>query len=135
MMNIRTTAMDSLVDSLDSLSSTQLYALIVGLTVVISVVLLGKAPAESAEPVFLSQRRNRPAPAAGSREPRWHIFSYLNYVIVATFAWSVGAFFWNTYNGVTMWHFLALWSVFLSYFFAFFGVGLVYDVTEEEEQP
>lgn len=142
---------DALVQQMDNLSSTQLYGLIVGLTILVSFVLLGS----SADiPVSLrdttketssssSTHRKRTTVSSSSNrgpEPRWHIFTYVNYAIVACFVASVAEFGRNASaylaadDNVVL-YFLVAWSVFLCYFFGFFGVSFVHDADAAVASP
>lgn len=131
---------DAALAGIDSLSSTQLYALIVGATVVISFLLLGSA-SETAE-IDYTLKKNSPKKTlskatSDAPEPRWHIFRYVNYTIVAAFLWSVAEFslhaadYWSSSDALLA--FLVGWSVFLCYFFGFFGVSFVHDITGGDE--
>lgn len=144
---------DAFIEQLDSLSSTQLYALIVGLTVIICFVLLGNAPdttttASSSALSLTDKSSSKKATVRNTGpEPRWQYFRYLNYFIVAAFVYSVMDFIWKAqHDGVllfqpehhhhhhsshglshgTLLKFLVAWSFFLWYFFAFFGVSFVH---------
>lgn len=68
-------------------------------------------------------------------EPRWHIFRYVNYMIVAAFVASVLEFSRNaaTYTNETyvLLRFLLAWSACVCYFFGFFGVSFVHDIQDE----
>jgi hypothetical protein len=133
--------LDELLSQVDSLSSPQLYTLIVGLTVVISVLLLGSA---NTDDLKIQEETNKKKKAGGvfqkgGPEPKWHIFKWFNYAIALSFAYSVGDFYLHsaTYED-SLWLFLLGWSVFLCYFFGFFGVSIVYEMlgvaTEEEQE-
>lgn len=142
---------DALVQQMDNLSSTQLYGLIVGLTILVSFVLLGS----SADiPVSLrdttketsssssTPRKTTTVSSSSNRgpEPRWHIFTYVNYAIVACFVASVAEFGRNASaylaadDNVVL-YFLVAWSVFLCYFFGFFGVSFVHDADAAVASP
>jgi hypothetical protein len=141
---------DAVLDEIDSLSSTQLYAIIVAVTVVISFVLLGThnapdeviltAPTSSSSTTAnnssnSSPMKTKPAAAASAGpEPRWHIFRWINWLAMTAFVLSVMEFGWNasTYlhstDNSVLFQFLVGWSVFLAYFFGFFGVSFVHDI-------
>jgi hypothetical protein len=135
--------LDSWISQIDNLSSTQLYGLIVAATVGLCFVLLGSGnvhdvefPEQPTSANFIVKKdKTRQGP-----QPRWHIFRWINYMFIAAFLWSVGAFALNasTYlnhdsQGVLM-QFLFGWSVFLCYFFGFFGISLIHDFTEDEQE-
>ena len=65
----------------------------------------------------------------GTREPRWYIFKILNYTAVATFSASVVHFilYSDVYmnNDAQMMKLLGAWTLFVLYFFGFFGVSFV----------
>jgi hypothetical protein len=138
---------DALLDQIDSLSSTQLYAIIVAVTVVISFVLLGTHPQQ--DPLFPADTTAstatpslKKAPAGSNNagpEPRWHIFRWVNYVAITAFFASVAEFGWNasTYlhqsDSTVLLQFLVGWSLFLCYFFGFFGVSFVHDIHTAED--
>jgi len=165
----------SFVDVTTSLSSPQLYALIVGLTVLVSFLLLGSPTEMSAVEDVRNDgsnsnkngRKRRSAPSRAKNisssdsnnnnnnggntddvddigpEPRWHLFRYFNYAIATAFAWSVAEFCLHAteyyyYNTDALLMFLLGWSVFLCYFFGFFGVSFVHGyaslgASEEDE--
>jgi hypothetical protein len=126
----------------DAMSSTQLYALIVGLTIVISVGLLGSNTASSSlsPPTVNTVKHKVQAQQniCAAPEPNWHWFRYFNYAIVALFSWSVAEFWQNVSHYVhelnTMAPFLLVWSAFLCYFFGFFGVSFVYEINNQDEE-
>lgn len=120
---------DALIHSFEEISSTQLYTLIVTLTVLISALLLGKSsdlPATLPKPVAEPQAPKRRV--SEGPDPNWQIFAYVNYAIVAAFGLSVVEFARNAsnYYDNALFMFLAGWSVFLVYFFGFFGVSFVH---------
>jgi hypothetical protein len=143
---------DAWLDEIDRLSSTQLYAMIVAVTVVVSFVLLGthNAPDEVRTPPTSSSSSNSktssssssspskdkqlPTSTSSGPEPRWHIFRWINWLAIIAFFVSVVEFGWNaqTYlhstDGTVLFQFLVGWSVFLGYFFGFFGVSFVHDI-------
>jgi hypothetical protein len=144
---------DALLDEIDSLSSTQLYAIIVAVTVIVSFVLLGTGtnsvsvtdevltvttPAGSSSSSSPSKDKTSSSSSSGP-EPRWHIFRWINWLAIIAFVISVVEFGWNaqTYlhsttdgNGTSsvLLHYLVGWSIFLAYFFGFFGVSFVHDI-------
>lgn len=147
--------LDAVLSKVDQLSSTQLYGLIVAATVTLCVVLLGtgsnthvelkQSPHTMTTTVKKKAHTGARASAAsskgGARQPRWYIFQWINYLAAAAFLWSVGTFCLNasTYlhhesQGVLV-QFLVGWSLFLLYFFGFFGISLIHeDIPKEDEQ-
>jgi hypothetical protein len=143
--------LDALIAQVDRLSSTQLYGIIVLATVGICVVLLGTGSStldlHQQQQKQQQQQSNsddglkKPPIADGIRQPRWHIFRWVNYLAVVAFLWSVCTFCLNASQylhhesqGVLV-QFLVGWSVFLLYFFGFFGVSLIHqDIPQEQPQ-
>lgn len=135
--------LDAMIARIDNLSSTQLYGIIVAATVGLCVVLLGTGSSN----LDLQQQPAAPkddlvkkrAAATQGRQPRWHIFKWVNYLAVAAFLWSVCTFCLNASHylhhesqGVLV-QFLVGWSVFLLYFFGFFGVSLIHEDISNDE--
>ena len=128
--------LDSLIATLDHLSSTQLYALIVVATVGICLVVLGTGnheddnvvhspPAASvSSPIKPSNNNN--ASTAGP-QPRFWIFKYVNVAVSLVFLASILQFAFNASDYMEHLNsFLIGWSVLLCYFFGFFGVSLIH---------
>jgi hypothetical protein len=131
---------DAMISSIDSLSSTTLYALVVGATIMIALGLLGSAKeGEMHVPIPAPSRSNggsgsgndptansssSSSSSSSSNEPKWHIFRYMNMLILVLFLASIVEFYWND----SLYVFLLGWSVFLCYFFGFFGVTFVHDM-------
>lgn len=148
---------DALLDEIDSLSSTQLYAIIVAVTVVISFVLLGTHNAPE-DDILLgssksSARSSRTSASASSPskdklsskqssgpEPRWHIFRWINWLAIIAFLISVVEFgcnftrYLHSSDNTVLFQFLVGWSIFLAYFFGFFGVSFVHDIHAADNQ-
>ena len=129
--------LDALISSLDHLSSTQLYALIVFATVGLCLVVLGtgshedddhvvhqpSAAASSSSPV---KPANSHASTAGP-QPRFWIFKYVNVAVSLVFLASILQFAFNASDYMEHLNtFLVGWSVLLCYFFGFFGVSLIH---------
>ncbi|KAL7580214.1 hypothetical protein ACA910_012961 [Epithemia clementina (nom. ined.)] len=138
------------ISELNNITSTQLYALIVIVTCLISTILLGSAeqqqPAAAAlEMTANSAAKHQSAPPKtyfpkdknSPPEPRWYIFRMFNYAMLIAFAASLASFFWNytsyTVDSGVLLRFLLGWSVCLIYFFGFFGVSFVHDVVEDTQ--
>jgi hypothetical protein len=139
---------DAVLDEIDRLSSTQLYAIIVAVTVVISFVLLGThnqqdeiltAPTSVGNSNSISSPSKKTANISAGPEPRWHIFKWINWLAITAFILSVMEFGWNadqylhSVSGTVLFRYLVGWSVFLGYFFGFFGVSFVHDIHAAEE--
>ena len=137
--------LDAMIDQVDNLSSTQLYGIIVAATVGLCVVLLGTGHHHSnldlhnaKDDLGLKKPIVTTATTSTGRQPRWHIFKWVNYLAVAAFLWSVCTFCLNASQylhhesqGVLV-QFLVGWSVFLLYFFGFFGVSFIHEDIKEE---
>jgi 4-amino-4-deoxy-L-arabinose transferase-like glycosyltransferase len=138
---------DYCMSQVDNLSSTQLYALIVAATVGLCFVLLGSGlpnPKDDDVP-FDHAKQQQPKKKVSSKassglpQPRWHIFRWVNYGFIAAFLFSVCYFILHSSrylhqdSHAVLLQFLLGWSVFLCYFFGFFGISFVHDITEEED--
>jgi hydroxymethylglutaryl-CoA reductase (NADPH) len=163
--------LDSAIEQLDSLSSTQLYVLIVGVTIVASFLVLGtsqpppepvqEATANSActtssvmksrsgnpstertqtSKSNLISKRSTPKDDPDAPEPKWHIFTWVNTIAVILFVLSVvdftmhaSVYLKNDTNdsSSTVLKFLLGWSILLCYFFGFFGISFVHDMTDD----
>ena len=137
--------------AIESLSSTQLYALIVSFVIGISWILLGSPDARhealwnqnnnekdksrlSLKPTTTTTTTTTTSTASSSSaipEPRWHWFRIMNYAIVGAFGWSIAQFSHSSDNFL-FWC-LLVWSVFLCYFFGFFGVTFVHESMQQTE--
>jgi len=130
--------MDSTMVSIDNLSSTQLYGLIVLVTGVISFSILGFGPKDELPAAVTNNNSNNnnsnnKKKIVGSnynnKEPKWFVLRYLNYVAVAAFVASVAMFGWNAQailkDTSSLLKFLMGWCVFLCYFLGFFGISFV----------
>lgn len=143
--------LDAGVDYVYSLSSTQLYTLIVSLLVLITYSLLGSAPLLPPPPSHTlessggSPQRKMRRDLIGEEgpEPRWHYFRYVSLLVVGLFGASVLEFGLHARaymrDSGRLLQFLVLWSVCLCYFFGFFGVSFVYNsdlgMEQETEVP
>jgi hypothetical protein len=138
------TRLDAAIHHIDSMSSMQLYAVIVGLTIVIAMILLGSENGPETELQVPSELKVKSSihnsSAACSQkaigpEPRWHIFRYVNTAVVAVFGWSVADFTLHCTaylnDSDTLLKFLLGWSVLLCYCFGFFGISFVHDTIVE----
>jgi hypothetical protein len=136
--------LDAAIAQLDNLSSTQLYGLIVGLIIMVSFMILGPAAEmPDGDPVSLlpppePKMISNPSHVKSHREPRWHIFRWVNYATVLAFGWSVVEFGLHCSDYLqdsdAMLKFLLAWSILVCYFFAFFGISFVHDTIENNEQ-
>jgi hypothetical protein len=143
--------LDAILSGIDQLPSSQLYAVIVAATVGLCVVLLGTGNSNALElqqrkqdmmnastacdnDTLLKKPTNNTNNSGGNhKQPKWHIFKWINYLAVGAFLWSVYTFCSNASQylhhesqGVLV-QFLVGWSVFLLYFFGFFGISLIHE--------
>jgi hydroxymethylglutaryl-CoA reductase (NADPH) len=132
--------LDALIDTIDSLPSTHLYGAVVAVSVVFSFALLNwggpsshAATTDAPRKRRLSFEMRRSASSSSNNkdepQPKWHILRVLNYAAVGSFAASVvifcrGASFYLN-DPATLLQFLVGWSLFLCYFFGFFGISFV----------
>lgn len=120
------------IDAIDSMSPTQLYGIIVGLTVVacgFSMVLTEQPEINGS--AFLQSQERSVRSKKGGREPRWHIFRWVNGIVLIVFC--SAAYYCMRHSESNMLAALLGWSALLCYFFGFFGVSFVHDVLEEED--
>lgn len=142
--------LDSALSQLDSLSSPQLYSLIVLVTVLIATLVLGNAqPLDEAKVMMknvttttattTTTAKTTTTSSGGHREPRWYIFRLFNYGMLTAFGLSVVEFLWHAdvyaKDQTLLARVLLAWCLCLIYFFGFFGVYVVHsEVQEEGEQ-
>lgn len=138
--------LDAFLASLDGMSSTRLYGLIVAVTVVISFALLGVSKDDiSSLPPTASVPSTTTATTKDEKpQPKWFVFELLNYVFVGLFLGSIAMFGMNAsnylQNSSSLLQFLVGWSLFLLYFFGFFGISFinpsefVHEQQQQEEQ-
>jgi len=134
--------LDFMIANIDQLPSTQLYGLIVAVTVGLCVVLLGTGNSNLEIEQQRQQQQHKDENELkkpemvvldDGKQPKWHIFKWINYIAVAAFLYSVFIFCSNASQylhhesqGVLV-QFLVGWSVFLMYFFGFFGISLIHE--------
>lgn len=142
--------LDAMIAKIDQLPSTQLYGLIVAATVVLCVFLLGTGNSTLEIEQQRQQqnddnelRKPKIRVVDSSKQPKWHLFKWINYVAVAAFLYSVFIFCSNASQYLhhesqsVLVQFLVGWSIFLMYFFGFFGVSLIHEdiPTEADSIP
>jgi len=146
--------LDAIISHIDRLPSSQLYGVIVAATIGLCVVLLGTGNSnlelqqqqrqhqqKMMNADDLKKPTNNRIANVGGKQPKWHIFKWINYLAVGAFLWSVYTFCSNASQylhhesqGVLV-QFLVGWSVFLLYFFGFFGISLIHeDIPKEEDE-
>ena len=140
--------LDSALEYVDTLSSTQLYVLTCTIMVAVSFAVLSAHPDmqnSSTEDEQLTTALKNNSSSSSSKpteKPKWHgVLRFCNLSIIACFLISIVAFFLNgtAYSQDTsiLYCFLLGWSAFLGYFFSFSGISLFYDNIqnmEEQEQ-
>jgi len=123
--------LDVFLSNMDSLSSTELYGLIVLITVIISFSLLRGDDVDEEKELRVPSPRQKKTKKNHDKQPKWFVLKILNYLAVGSFVASVGLFSWNaqTYlaedNSSVVFRFLIGWSLFLCYFLGFFGISFV----------
>jgi len=124
--------LDAVLESVDSLSSTQLYVLIVAGTVGVSFVLLNGGHEPKVDPVLVEKTHSLSQSASSKRkgpQPKWFILKWLNYAAIVSFCLSVANFCLNasTYlsDSTSLVKLLVVWSIFLCYFLGFFGISFI----------
>eukprot|EP00934_Nitzschia_sp_Nitz4_P003859 Nitzschia sp. Nitz4//scaffold111_size72815//67337//69346//NITZ4_005802-RA/size72815-snap-gene-0.104-mRNA-1//1//CDS//3329533216//3849//frame0 len=129
--------LDAMLDELNNLSTSKLYGLIVAATIGLCLVLLGTGSnaaldGSAAKNFSVSVNAN-----STGKQPRWHIFKLVNYVAIFLFVGSVAQFGLNASTYLEQGNlasFVVGWSLFLCYFFGFFGVSFVYDDIPQQKQ-
>ena len=123
--------LDAMLDRLDSLSSTQLYGIIVLATVGVSFLLLGSGGSAVDDVAFVKAPQSNPTNriVPKGRQPKWHILKWLNYAAIVGFVASVAkaAMHASGYleDSFSLVQYLVGWSLFLCYFFGFFGISFI----------
>lgn len=128
------TKLDRLISELDSVSPLSLYGAIVAFTIVISFSLVGSAPTSDLDaPVEVRGNKKGEQVVTTGPQPKWFVLKWLNYVSVFAFLVSVITFSWNAQSYLqdsdSLFKFLIGWSLFMCYFFGFFGISFV-DTTQ-----
>ena len=139
--------LDAALAQLDSLSSPQLYTIIVLVTVLIATLLLGNAQPLDADPAVLMKdvavgssatTMTTNATTTNHPEPRWYIFRLFNYAMLLAFGASVVEFCWHAdlyaKDQSLLVRVLLAWCLCLIYFFGFFGVSIVHAECVPQQQ-
>lgn len=77
--------------------------------------------------------------AGSGPEPRWYIFRLVNFVAVGVLGWILADYgvnateHWHENDSTSLFKFLVAWSLLMCYFFGFFGVTFVHDLTDEAQ--
>jgi len=119
---------DELIEQLDSLTPTQLYGVTVLTSIVACFLLLHQgSTGETSTTKTVSKQAQ--VNSSVRPEPKWYILNVLNVIAATTFIISVITFMSDTStymsDSFVIVKFLCGWSVFLCYFFGFFGISFV----------
>jgi len=140
---------DAVIARLQTVSTTQLYATVIAASLAFSFYLLnsGGSSALVIEEGHVDGSLRKPSPprekkqlkrSSSAPEPKWHILKITNFVAAAGFLLSVLQFASNasTYlnDSTSLLQFLSVWSVFLCYFFGFFGISFI-ELDDFVDQP
>lgn len=128
------TRLDQLIAEVETMPSTQLYAILFAASVAFSFFLLNCGnPVRNSAPPSASIIGEKTIPvrprSPNEPQPKWFILKRLNYAMVIGFLLSIGMFASNATiymdDSSKLIQFLIFWSVFLCYFFGFFGISFV----------
>ena len=143
--------LEAVIARLQTFSTTQVYATVIAVSLAFAFFLLNSGGGSSAlaikedgssdslqKPKVLMTRQLEQRGALAP-EPKWHILKITNYVTATGFLLSVLQFASNasTYlnDSTSLLQFLSVWSVFLCYFFGFFGISFVELDDFADQQP
>jgi hypothetical protein len=140
---------DAVIAQLQNASTTQLYATVIALSLAFSFFLINSGGGSSAlatinreEGASSSDSLKKPMVPkrrSSAPEPKWHILKITNYVVATGFILSVLQFAFNasTYlnDSTSLLRFLSIWSIFLCYFFGFFGISFIELDDFVDQQP
>lgn len=147
-------SIDAVIAQLQTVSTTQVYATVIAVSLAFAFFLLNSGEGSSAvaittdnssdslhkPKVSVMRQQQQQQRAASIPEPKWHILKITNYVAATGFLLSVLQFASNasTYlnDSTSLLQFLSVWSVFLCYFFGFFGISFVEldDFADQQQQ-
>ena len=143
------TRIDAVIASLESLPNTNpeiIYATLIGASLIFSFLVLNSGGSSMAtmlppegdadslnKPTKIIPKANKkpvsPTSTSDEPQPKWHILRLTNYVVTFGFLFSVLQFASNasTYleDSSTLLQYLVIWSVFMCYFFGFFGISFI----------
>ena len=145
---------DSVIAHIQNISTPQLYATVIAVSLAFSFYLLNsgggssslammdkdKSTAGVADSLHKPKKKQQQQQGTSSApEPKWHILKITNYVAALGFLLSVLLFVSNatTYlnDSTSLLQFLGVWSVFLCYFFGFFGISFIELDDFVDQQP
>ena len=145
--------LDSVIANIQTVSSTHVYATVIACSLAFSFYLLNSGGSsalttmgvDTTQPIKTLPKKKSAQQSSSlnnnSPEPKWHILKITNYVAATGFLLSVLLFASNasTYlnDSTSLLQFLSVWSVFLCYFFGFFGISFIEldDFVVDEQQP
>mmetsp|Transcript_2373 Transcript_2373/g.3110 ORF Transcript_2373/g.3110 Transcript_2373/m.3110 type:complete len:639 (+) Transcript_2373:153-2069(+) len=132
---------DAVLQEIDSISPTVLYSVILVASILFSMILLNTGGGRSTEPPRLRDDVTKPSRKiqrfSDEPQPKWYILKFCNYAAVIGFAFSIFKFAIDatTYinDSTLLMKFTVCWSLFMCYFFGFFGISFV-DADEIEQR-
>jgi len=150
--------LDSAIAGLQNVSTPQLYATVIAVSLAFSFYLLNSGGGSSSLAMMdkdksstegvadslhkpKKKQHQHQGTSSSTPEPKWHILKITNYVAALGFLLSVLQFASNatTYlnDSTSLLQFLGVWSVFLCYFFGFFGISFIEldDFVDQQQQP
>lgn len=141
---------DAVIAQFQTASTTQLYATVISVSLAFAFFLLnsgGGSPALSMmdhdNNAAVAPKKKKQQRRASTPEPKWYILKITNYVATTGFLLSVLLFASNasTYlnDSTSLLQFLMVWSMFLCYFFGFFGISFIelddFADPQQQQQP
>jgi hydroxymethylglutaryl-CoA reductase (NADPH) len=125
-----------LTEAIGSANPLLMYVVLVGITLVLVTLLFITNAANGDHSNLSSLHRPLSAPNGSKqslhlspKEPRWHVFLWVNILATVLFVLSVVDFasHISDYGTTQSSKYLVIWSIFLCYFFSFFGISLIYE--------
>mmetsp|Transcript_24716 Transcript_24716/g.51296 ORF Transcript_24716/g.51296 Transcript_24716/m.51296 type:complete len:641 (-) Transcript_24716:113-2035(-) len=141
---------DAVIAKIDSLPSSYVYTLAIAASLTFSFYLLnsgGGSNSMQMEPhgdvdraSAIKKPKQKSRRSLDEPQPKWHILKLTNYVATSGFLLSVLKFVSNASmylnDSTSLLQFLTIWSIFLCYFFGFFGISFIeLDDFEQESHP
>ncbi len=141
---------DAVIAKLDSLPSSYIYALAIAASLTFSFYLLNSGGGSNSIPMnphddvdgeraIKIPKQKKSQRSSDEPQPKWHILKLTNYVATSGFLLSILKFASNASmylnDSTSLLQFLTLWSIFLCYFFGFFGISFIELDDFEQEAP
>jgi quinol-cytochrome oxidoreductase complex cytochrome b subunit len=133
--------LDAFLDNMGSLANKHVYLITIVVMIVASFLIMSTGQSDQPEPkkFVVAQSEKVSTPTTASYKPSWYVYvRFLNFTFLVCFLASIVEFFWHAsiYSSETtvMYKFLIEWSIYLSYYFSFSGVSLLYDSLEKVDQ-